>query len=203
MTAEPIPRAVLLDCLGTLLELEPPAPRLAARLGVAREDAERAMRAEIAFYRSRMHEARDAAALARLRERCAALVGEQLGVACSVADLLGALVFRPFGEVREVLAALRIRGTRLVIVSNWDVSLHEVVGCADLTPLVDGVVSSAEVGAAKPDPAPVRAGLAIAGVGAHEALMVGDSPEDVAAARAAGVAALRLDRPRVTLRALL
>ena len=203
MTAEPIPRAVLLDCLGTLLELEPPAPRLAARLGVGLEDAERAMRAEIAFYRAHMHAARDAASLSELRERCATLVGEHLGVTCSVQTLLGALVFRPFGEVREVLPALRARGTRLVIVSNWDVSLHEVVGRAGLTPLVDGVVSSAAVGAAKPDPAPVRAGLAIAGVGPGEALMVGDSPEDVEAARAAGVAALRLDRPRVTLRALL
>ena len=203
MPAEPIPRAVLLDCLGTLLELEPPAPRLAARLGVGLGDAQRAMRAEIAFYRSHMQSARDAASLARLRERCAELVGEQLGVTCSVRTLLDVLAFRPFDEVRDVLAQLRARGTRLVIVSNWDVSLHEVVGRAGLTPLVDGVVSSAEVGAAKPDPAPVRAGLAIAGVAAGEALMVGDGPEDVEAARAAGVAALRLDRPGVTLRALL
>ena len=110
--------------------------------------------------------------------------------------LLAAIAFEPFAEVRDVLIALRARGTRLVVVSNWDVSLHEVLARTGLAPLLDGAVSSAEVGAAKPDPAPIRAGLALAGARAQDAVMVGDSPEDVAAAQAAGVAAIRLDRPR-------
>jgi HAD superfamily hydrolase (TIGR01509 family) len=60
---------------------------------------------------------------------------------------------------------------------------------------VDGVVSSAEVGAAKPDPAPFARGLELAGARAEEALHVGDSLEnDVAGARAAGVRAVLLDR---------
>jgi HAD superfamily hydrolase (TIGR01509 family) len=61
--------------------------------------------------------------------------------------------------------------------------------------LVDDVVTSAEAGAAKPDPAPFRAGLEAAGVSAAEAVHVGDSREnDVAGAAAAGIRALLVDR---------
>lgn len=190
-------RTVLLDCLGTLLALEPPAPRLARALGIELEEAERRMRAEIAYYRAHMHTAVDAASLTDLRERCARIAG------CDVDTLLGAIVFTPYPEVQEVLGRLRARGTRLVVVSNWDVSLHDVLARTGLAPLLDGAVSSAEVGSAKPDPAPVRAGLELAGASPADALMVGDSQEDVAAAAAAGVAALRLDRPRTDLRLLL
>ena len=49
-------------------------------------------------------------------------------------------------------AALRERGVRLVVVSNWDVSLHEQLTETGLAPLLDGAVASAEIGAAKPDP---------------------------------------------------
>ena len=46
------------------------------------------------------------------------------------------------------------------------------------------MVSSAEVGRAKPAPEPFRAGLALAGVAAADALFVGDSPDtDIAGAR--------------------
>ena len=60
--------AVLLDALGTLLTFEPPAPHLRAalsRLGieVSEETAAAAIRAEIAYYRSHLHEGRDAASL--------------------------------------------------------------------------------------------------------------------------------------------
>ena len=191
------PRAILLDCLGTLLELQPPGPRLAATLGIAADEAERRMRTEIAYYRAHMHEATDAAALADLRRHCAEIAG------CDVDTLLSVLVFTPFAETRGVLVALRARGTRLVVVSNWDVSLHEVLARTGLSPLLDGAVSSAEVGAAKPDPAPVLAALALTGAAPGEAWLVGDSPEDAQAAVAAGVRPILLDRPRVDLRVLL
>jgi HAD superfamily hydrolase (TIGR01509 family) len=60
---------------------------------------------------------------------------------------------------------------------------------------VDAVVTSAAVGAAKPDPRIFTAALTAAGCEAHEALHVGDSPAlDVAGARAAGIAARLLAR---------
>ena len=73
------------------------------------------------------------------------------------------------------------------MVSNWDVSLHDV-WTLGLAPLLDGVVTSAEVGARKPDAAIFARALEIAGVRAEQAVHVGDSlEEDVAGARAAGI----------------
>ena len=191
-------RAVLLDALGTLLELEPPAPRLVDELRargvqVTRDEAERAIREEIGYYRAHHDEAGDRAGLADLRARCTEVLRRALPErARAVGDLqralLAALRFRPYPEVRDALAALRADGARLVVVSNWDVSLHDALDATGLAPLVDGAISSAEAGAAKPDPAIFAAALRIAGVGAGDAVHVGDSPEaDVAGARAAGI----------------
>jgi putative hydrolase of the HAD superfamily len=192
------PRAVLLDALGTLLELEPPAPRLVRELAargveVTEDEAWAALREEIAFYRTHHDMAADRERLATLRARCAEVLREALPERARRAPaleeaLLASLRFRPFDEVPEVLAELRRRGARLVVVSNWDVSLHDALDATGLRPLVDGAVTSAEVGAAKPDPRIFARALEVAGVAAAEALHVGDSPDaDVAGARAAGI----------------
>jgi len=82
-----------------------------------------------------------------------------------------------------------------VAVSNWDCSLRRVLEQAGLDGYLDGVVSSAEAGARKPDPAIFDPALKLAGVGPDEALHVGDTAdEDVAGARAAGIRALLIDR---------
>jgi putative hydrolase of the HAD superfamily len=194
-----IPRVVLLDALGTLLELEPPWPLLRAALAargvpVTDDEARDALAAEIAYYRAHHDEARDAAALSGLRDRCtevlrAALPPHARGVQDLRAALLASLRFRPYPEVPGVLATLRATGLRTVVVSNWDVSLHEVLDVTGLAPLVDGALSSAECGAAKPDPAIFARALELAGgVPPEAAVHVGDSVEaDVAGARAAGL----------------
>jgi putative hydrolase of the HAD superfamily len=83
----------------------------------------------------------------------------------------------------------------LVVVSNWDSSLADVLDRIGIGEQVDGVVTSAGAGAAKPDPAIFRVALARVGVRAAQALHIGDSlVEDVAGARAAGVGAVWLDR---------
>lgn len=195
--------AVLLDALGTLVGLEPPWQRftelLAERHGVRadRELAVGALRAEMAYYREHCHRARDAASLAQLRGECAALVARELGRPDLdlVATLLDALRFRPYPEVTASLARLRDGGTRLVVVSNWDVSLHDVLADCGLAALLDGVVTSAEHGSAKPGAAIFAAALELAGCGSAQALHVGDSAaEDVAGARAAGIEAVLLRR---------
>jgi putative hydrolase of the HAD superfamily len=82
------------------------------------------------------------------------------------------------------------------VVSNWDVSLAERLDETGLLPLVDAVVSSAEVGVLKPHPAPFERALELAGVSAADAWHVGDSvEEDVEGARAAGIRAVLLARP--------
>ncbi len=208
MAREGIPSAVLLDALGTLVELEPPVEplrrALRERFGLELSAAEAgaALRAEIAFYRAHHDEASDRAALADLRERAAGALREALPPACAGLELeqltealLAALRFRPFPEVPEVLRAARARGVRLVVVSNWDVSLHDVLEQTGLAPLLDGVVTSAEIGSAKPAGAIFARGLALAGAAATEALHVGDSVEhDVAGALAAGIVPLLLVR---------
>ena len=84
MAREGIPSAVLLDALGTLVELEAPWPHLARELAargvvVDIEDARAAMLAEMAYYRAHHDEARDWAGLKDLRRRCAGVVQESPG----------------------------------------------------------------------------------------------------------------------------
>ena len=187
--------------MGTLLTFEPPAPRLRdalrARTGadVGEAAAARAIRAEIAHYRAHLHLGADAAGLAELRRTAAEAMRPELGGVASgltgdalVEALLDALRFHAYPEVPSTLRELRRRGFRLVVVSNWDVSLHERLDELGLAPLIDGAVASAELGVAKPDPAIFAHALALAGSAPELAWHAGDSLEaDVAGARAAGV----------------
>ena len=195
-----------LDALGTLLELLPPAPRLRAglreRFGLelSESDAAAAMRAEIGFYRAHLHLGRDAAGLADLRRRCAEVLRDALGAPALDLEaleqvLLAAIRFEPFPDAVPALRELRGAGLRLVAASNWDVSLHEQLEHTGLRAHLDGALSSAEVGAAKPDPAILLRALEIAGAEPARAWHVGDDVEaDVGAARAAGMEPVLIDR---------
>jgi len=194
-------RAVLLDAMGTLLTFEDPVPRLRAALAerigadVGEASARAAIRAEIAHYRANLHRGRDATTLAALRAACAEAMRPALGPAAVRAPvgqltgaLLDALAFSAFPDGAPALRALRADGWRLVVVSNWDVSLHERLAETGLGELVDGAVASAELGAAKPDGAIFARALELAGVRAQDAWHVGDSVEaDVEGALAAGI----------------
>ena len=159
-------RAVLLDALGTLMYFEPPAPLLRValreRLGVVVPEEARsaAIRAEIAYYRAHLNEGRDPGSLADLRRRSAEAMRPALGVDASTdaltEALLAALRFRAYSDAAPALRALRARGLSIVVVSNWDHSLHERLAEAGLAPLVDGAVASAELGRAKPGPRDLR-----------------------------------------------
>jgi putative hydrolase of the HAD superfamily len=189
-------KAVFLDALGTLVDLEPPWVHLAEELGI---DADQrlvgAVRAEMGYYKQHAHEGTDTEALADLRARCAEVLSHELGREVSVEQMMGAIRFRAYPDASPALSELRSRGLRLVCVSNWDISLPDVLARCGLLGAIEGVVSSAGVGARKPDPAIFEAALEVAGVRASEALHVGDTPdEDVAGARAAGIRVLLLDR---------
>jgi putative hydrolase of the HAD superfamily len=190
-------RAVFLDALGTLVELEPPWISLRERVPaeVSDERLEDAIRAEMAYYRDHAHEGRDEASLADLRRRCAAIVSEGLGVEVTVDELVEAIRFDAYPDAVSALRELRDAGRRLVAVSNWDCSLPAVLERCGLGELLDGAVSSAVAGARKPDPAIFEPALRLAECGPDEALHVGDTPEeDVEGARAAGIRALLIDR---------
>jgi putative hydrolase of the HAD superfamily len=197
--------AVLFDALGTLVELQPPAPRLRARLAeagfeVSEERAAAGFRAEIEYYVPHHLEGSDRRSLDDLRDRCATVLMDALDLdgldhATARHALMGALEFRPYADAIPALSELRADGRRLVVVSNWDCALPDWLGPPGLLELVDGVVTSAEVGAAKPDARLFRRGLEVAGVGPEDAVHVGDSPDnDVAGARAAGIRPVLLQR---------
>jgi HAD superfamily hydrolase (TIGR01549 family) len=202
-------RAVLLDAFGTLVRMDPPAPHLRAALlrhggvDVGEEVAERGFRAEIAYYLAHNAEGRDAASLEDLRDRCAAVLHEaikrpELDRSVVRRAMLESLRFEAFDDAPPALRELRALGVRLVVASNWDCSLPSVLERIGLAPLVDAVLSSAVVGAAKPDRRLFAAGLVAAGCEAGEALYAGDSVEaDVAGARAAGLRAVLVDREGV------
>jgi putative hydrolase of the HAD superfamily len=198
-------QAVLLDALGTLVELQPPAPRLrrllaASGFEVSERRAAAGFRAEIGYYLEHHLEGGTRESLEGLRDRCASALMDALELpgldhATARRAMLGALEFVAFADAEPALRALRGAGHRLVVVSNWDCSLADWLERAGLLELVDGVVSSAASGAAKPDQAVFRRALALAGAGPARTVHVGDSVDsDVAGARAAGIRAILLQR---------
>ena len=203
-----LPQAILFDALGTLVELDDPIGRLTRALagrGVAADAGAvaAALRAEIDHYRAEHHVAVDASSLAQLRRECAAVFASALGepvAGLAPADLHDALLeglrFRVFDDVRPVLAELRRRGVALAVVSNWDVSLHEVLAETGLTEHFAVVLTSAQERTAKPDPVMFQRALErLGGVPPNAAIHVGDDPvADAAGARAAGVEPRLLDR---------
>jgi putative hydrolase of the HAD superfamily len=190
-------KTVFLDALGTLVDLEPPWVGLRAALGdeVDEERLVGAVKAEMAYYREHSDEGRDPASLADLRERCAAVLSERLGQTVSAATLVEAIRFDAYADAEPALARLREQGLSLWCVSNWDISLEQVLGRIGLDEKLDGVLTSAEAGARKPDPAIFARALERAGCRPEEALHVGDTPEeDLAGAEAAGIRALLINR---------
>jgi putative hydrolase of the HAD superfamily len=203
-----VPEAVLFDALGTLVALEPPGPvlrrllRERAALQISSAQAESALAAEISYYRAHLDEGRDRDGVVSLRRRCAQTLRDALpasaqaiGIESLQAILLDALRFSAFADAREAIDAVRRMRARALVVSNWDVSLEDVLKRLSLAPLLDGVVTSARAGARKPSRAIFARALELAGVAPERAVHVGDSvEEDVMGARRAGIEPILLSR---------
>jgi len=199
------PQAVLLDALGTLLYLEPPAPRLQASLrarlglGVGEDRCEAAMRAEMRHYAAECSRAGDDGRLAALRLECADVLADALGLGLAGFELLpcltDAIAFTAYPDAAPALDALAGAGLRLAVVSNWDVSLAQVLDRLRLGERFECVTHSAELGVGKPDPRIFRLALARLELGPEQVVHVGDDPiNDIAGATSAGVPALLLGR---------
>jgi FMN phosphatase YigB (HAD superfamily) len=195
--------AILLDAYGTLVELDDPFERLRrsvrAHLGadVERADAERAFRAEMAFYSTSCQAGVDADSLAALRAECARIILAELGITAGadVAQrmLSGAVAFRVLPGVEPLLAGLDQAGVPAAVVSNWDYSLRRTLGGLGLD--FEAVVTCGETGVRKPDPRIFLEALGRLGVPPARALHVGDRAEtDGAGAGAAGIDVRILDR---------
>jgi len=101
-----------------------------------------------------------------------------------------------YPDVLPAFEALRARGLRLAVISNWDDRLPGLLDALGLGPYLTAVVYSSDVGTEKPDPAIFEVALERLGLEWPEAVLhVGDSlRHDVEGAQAAGMRAVHLDR---------
>ena len=182
--------AVTIDAYGTLLELRDPVASLARVLPRHDRDAiERAFQAEAEHYVVHSLHGRDPDSLARLYAECASVFNETLGSSLRPEEYIAALEaeYGLLPGVEGAIERLRALGLELAVVGNWDCRLREHLERLGLAPHFAAIVTSAEAGAAKPDPRPFLAALAQLGVAPERALHVGDSGADEEGARAAGM----------------
>jgi HAD superfamily hydrolase (TIGR01509 family) len=95
---------------------------------------------------------------------------------------------KPFPGTRELLKRMRADGLQLAVASSAQEDelkpLLEIAGAADL---IGSKTSSDDAESSKPDPDIIHAALQRLKMAPGEALMLGDTPYDVEAARRAGV----------------
>ena len=211
--AWPRPRALLLDAMGTLIQLRRPLghtyAEAAAAHGIA-VDPEAVGRAFAAVYPSAPPlafpglegEALREAEIGWWGERIEAVLQRTAGVSAPE-ELPRALyeafadpaLWRIYDDVPANLERWQAAGLRLAVVSNFDSRLEGVLTGLGLARWFETVVVSSRAGAAKPSPVPFQQALAILGLSPAQAWHVGDSPEDEAGARAAGLRCLLVRRP--------
>jgi len=99
----------------------------------------------------------------------------------------------PTRGARELLEAVRARGARVVVATSAkQEELDALLARGDLGALVDVASTGDDADESKPAPDIIEAALQKAGVGAGEAVMVGDTQYDIEAAHKAGVACVAL-----------
>jgi putative hydrolase of the HAD superfamily len=188
--------AVTVDGYGTLVTVVDPVPALDQALrsrGVERspDEIRSAFGAEVAYYRPNAVRGHSPEALAALRLECARVFLEAasagLDAESFVDGFMSAIVLEPVPGALEAAASLRARGLELAVVSNWDIGLAERLERIGAASLFTTIVTTAEAGAAKPDPAVFLLALERLGVEPGRSLHVGDDPEDEQGAVAAGM----------------
>ena len=209
-------RAVLFDAVGTLLVLREPVGATYARCARERgisaspealqatfshalramppmlfpdRDAAQRQTAEREWWRAVVRATFGAAAVAAAPaevDRCFDALFAHFG---------GAAAWQTAPGAAELLAALRRRGLRTGVLSNFDHRLPALLDALGVTPLLDTVVLPADAGAAKPDPAIFRCALDRLGISAAEVVYVGDdAADDIAGATRAGLQAIDVTR---------
>jgi FMN phosphatase YigB (HAD superfamily) len=197
---------ILFDAYGTLVELDDFVGKLQRGfaqdgLQISAEDITFAARREMRYYVDNAVRAADEENWLQVRSECAQVIAETLTErghevpnAARVLTILGdAIVFRPFPETRELLQELNARGIPCAVLSNWDFKLPQHFAAIDLLRHFQFVVSSAEVGEAKPSPLMFARALEKCReyspeISAADCLYVGDDYEnDVVGARDFGM----------------
>lgn len=124
-----------------------------------------------------------------------ALLKELPGVEPALADALMATYldsYEPYTDVKDTFTALRGRGVRIGVVSNFGRDIRPAFARHGIEELVDGFTISYEVGRVKPDPEIWRVAMAALDADPAGTVMVGDHPAGDGGAVAAGIPALVL-----------
>lgn len=100
---------------------------------------------------------------------------------------------QPFSEVPALFRRVGEAGMQRTISSSAEKDeLHSLLQIAGVADLAEEVTSSSDAQHSKPSPDPINVALEKAGCAPNQAVMVGDSPYDIEAARKAGVATIAL-----------
>jgi len=118
---------------------------------------------------------------------------ESAALAAADLELLAATALVPADAV-PFLEGLRAAGVRTAFVSNCADNTRPMLQRLGLADLVDEMVLSCEVGAAKPDPGIFTTALERLGVRAKDTLFVDDQQDFCDVAIALGIASVRIDR---------
>ena len=103
--------------------------------------------------------------------------------------------WRLYDEVLAVLEALKRKGHRLAVISNWDSRLPALLEQLEISEYFETIVVSALVGYEKPHPEIFRIALERTGLEPSSVIYIGDDLTlDYDGARSAGMRALHLDR---------
>ena len=105
-----------------------------------------------------------------------------------------------YDDVAPALRELATRGLKIGLISNSHRCLASFERHFSLHGLIAAAISSSEHGYLKPHPSIFESALKLAGVSAHESVMVGDSyPHDVEGARHVGMRGILVERtPRMS-----
>ncbi len=129
---------------------------------------------------------------------------KEIGIQANIAKDLGKKLYEvfgsgrkwePFPDVPKALNAFFERGFVLGVVSNWDERLPRILAELGLAPYFKFIISSAEVGLAKPDERIFKRALDLAGVEPEEAVHIGDHLiADVEGPSRVGISPILIDR---------
>lgn len=98
---------------------------------------------------------------------------------------------KPFKGAKELVAAVKEQGCTAVAASSAKAAeLKPLLAIAGVDSLMDAMTSSDDARESKPDPDIIAAALKHAHAGPSEAIMIGDTPYDIEAARRAGLEAI-------------